>query len=352
VEIDYRATRRFQRLKYQSLKKVKLLVIFLAIGVPVLYFGSAFAMEFVASKVLSGMIPLLAQHGLYIEEYNHRFIKLTSFRTITLSGAQSAFRCRLPGRGDKLYRGSVYAGGITLYFVSFLKPTAYVSAENIRIAMEQTHIPETGSCYIENGRLKLYEPIRLFDMCDSMKQLLHTVVDLFYTNSAKAELSFQALSTFTMQEKEVKVHLFTTRIKDGLSIRSNEEDMRKVSEEFSLDLVPAELAVISGYPLQTPTIMRITFYAETMAREAYERDHSVPQDSYRHVLWSFLLAREFGAKVAEMITDAHETRPGEPDTDRRLDYRNNRLGREYAGQGIKQEQILGLVKGVREKSEL
>jgi hypothetical protein len=80
------------------------------------------------------------------------------------------------------------------------------------------------------------------------------------------------------------------------------------------------VAIIADYPLQTPLILRITLNAESISREAYECDHSVPQATYRHVLWSYLLTREFGAELAEIITNAHEERHCEDSAKQQLDF--------------------------------
>jgi hypothetical protein len=67
----------------------------------------------------------------------------------------------------------------------------------------------------------------------------------------------------------------------------------------------------------------------------------VPEDTYRHVFWSYLLAREFGDEFARALTDAHEqTDARRPPLDRELDLRNNAVGRDYARRGIPEHQIL------------
>jgi hypothetical protein len=70
----------------------------------------------------------------------------------------------------------------------------------------------------------------------------------------------------------------------------------------------------------------------------------VPEDAYRHVLWSYLLTKKFGPEFAEIVTDAHETLPTNTAAERRMDFHNNRIGRDYAQRGIRRERILWLVK--------
>ncbi|MBL4576492.1 MAG: hypothetical protein JKY51_10430 [Opitutaceae bacterium] len=82
-----------------------------------------------------------------------------------------------------------------------------------------------------------------------------------------------------------------------------------------------------------------------MALKASQGERQFPKDAYRHVLWSFLLTKQFGGESAEMVTDAHEvgaTYESSP-LAIRMDYHNNAVGRRYAGSGIKEEELLSLV---------
>ena len=88
--------------------------------------------------------------------------------------------------------------------------------------------------------------------------------------------------------------------------------------------------------------------AKDTSKDAHKRDRSVPEDAYRHVLWSYLLTQKFGPEFAETVTDAHETLPTNTAAERRMDFHNNRIGREFAQQGVKRERILWLVKNHRD----
>ncbi|WP_238314615.1 DUF6973 domain-containing protein, partial [Methylobacterium crusticola] len=78
-------------------------------------------------------------------------------------------------------------------------------------------------------------------------------------------------------------------------------------------------------------------YAETTAHNAHAKDRTIPEDAYRHVLWSYLLTKEFGPAFASRVTDAHEQGPtGNTPKERKQDYHNNAVGRRYAREGISQ----------------
>jgi hypothetical protein len=69
----------------------------------------------------------------------------------------------------------------------------------------------------------------------------------------------------------------------------------------------------------------------------------VPEDAYRHVLWSYLLTKEFGGAFAVEVTNAHETgKTGNTREERLMDINNNEIGREYARRGEEEQELLKL----------
>ncbi|MCL1973007.1 MAG: hypothetical protein FWG57_08500 [Endomicrobia bacterium] len=59
----------------------------------------------------------------------------------------------------------------------------------------------------------------------------------------------------------------------------------------------------------------------------FRSDNSDESDAFRHALWSALLTRDIGEKLAEEFTTNHETMPhSEPTT--KMDLHNNKIGRE------------------------
>ena len=106
-----------------------------------------------------------------------------------------------------------------------------------------------------------------------------------------------------------------------------------------------EIALIAEYPLRAPDLLLIKKYAERTAMTAHEKDRSVPEDAYRHVLWSYLLTQEFDAEFAEQVTDAHEIgSTTNTEADHRMDYNNNAVGRRFAAEGVTEFEILPRVR--------
>jgi hypothetical protein len=107
----------------------------------------------------------------------------------------------------------------------------------------------------------------------------------------------------------------------------------------------AKLKFAADHPDKIDRIRRISRFAEQRARTAKINDPSVPEDAYRHVLWSYLLTKEFGAGTAAEITAAHEAgNTGNTPAEKAMDRANNAVGRMYAAAGIPLSKILQQVR--------
>lgn len=64
--------------------------------------------------------------------------------------------------------------------------------------------------------------------------------------------------------------------------------------------------------------------------------HNTPVDAMRHAIWSCRLTVEFGPRIAQEITDAHEgphqDGSQDPEEEKNMDLHNNTVGRQMAGQ--------------------
>ena len=152
------------------------------------------------------------------------------------------------------------------------------------------------------------------------------------------------IPVFTDMDKK-DIRSFTSEISvftgmDKKDIRSFARELRAAGH-LDKDLTEAEIAIIHRYPEEAPKIAQITKYAKDKSKEARRRDPRVPEDAYRHVLWSYLLTKEFGPELAKEITDAHELGvTGNTPRERRRDINNNEVGRRYALEGYTEDNIL------------
>ena len=192
--------------------------------------------------------------------------------------------------------------------------------------------------------MQLRDPILLSDPYVGVNRLLQYVSDLFAEKEVQPNIILRALVTLNVNDNTAQAYLYTVRGPQGVALRFEEQDIRNMADTFELELSDEEVEIIARYPVRAPLIMRITSDAKETSERARRRDRSVPEDAYRHVLWSYLLTQKFGPDFAEQVTDAHETLPTNTAAERRMDFHNNRVGRDYAERGVPRERILWYVK--------
>lgn len=132
---------------------------------------------------------------------------------------------------------------------------------------------------------------------------------------------------------------YTGKPLDKTQVRELERDLR-ASGEMERELTAAEVRIISENPDKAAKIAEITQYAKIKAKEAAANDPNVSEDSMRHVLWSYMLTKEFGADFSEEVTTAHEVGSTNTAEESRKDLQNNELGRQLAAQGMSESDIL------------
>ncbi len=121
----------------------------------------------------------------------------------------------------------------------------------------------------------------------------------------------------------------------------DKEDLRSLAKSLQDNLTEPEIELISRNPLRAPEVMRVSSYAAIAARAAAKKERTVDENCYRHVIWSYLLAKKFGADFARQVAEAHEAGRVDVEGDREVDMRNNSVGRRYAVKGYTEESILG-----------
>ncbi|HQH25772.1 MAG TPA: hypothetical protein PLP17_00120, partial [Oligoflexia bacterium] len=126
-----------------------------------------------------------------------------------------------------------------------------------------------------------------------------------------------------------------------LDIADVAELLRYSEQRFTI----AELKMAAEYPFRAPRLFALQQQATAQAKSEYSRDPQVPEDAYRHVLWSYLLTKEFGPEFAELVTDAHEdTAYAEGSGDAQMDLKNNAVGRKYALANLPETLVLSRVR--------
>jgi hypothetical protein len=156
---------------------------------------------------------------------------------------------------------------------------------------------------------------------------------LFSENQAIGEVEFSGEVILDIEGVTYAANLYTERVGETFRLRFREDDIRAIAQARGMDLVPEQIEIVSLYPLRAPVILALTDQARTLAIQHAQDDHWL-QDAMRHVIWSFLLTRNFGPVFATTVTDAHELRPGNTPDERTMDFHNNAIGRRFVSEDV------------------
>lgn len=307
------------------------------------YLVSGFVFETAAKKALPLLVQRLADQGIQVNDYNFEKIRFSSLRTISAKNVRAEMNLSR-GVSKESYTASFYAEKINLHITSVFHPAARISGDNFRLSVEKADdIPGTSFGRFEHGYIQFREPIYLANPRKGLHTILQNLSDLFREKDVMPNVILRAQITFKVRDRESQAWLYTKRENGQATLRFEAKDIRQMADVFDLELSDDEVSIIARYPVRASIIMRITSYAKETSRSAHRRNRNVPEDAYRHVLWSFLLTQKFGETFAERVTDAHEVLPTNTAAERQMDFHNNSIGRLYAARGEKRDHIMWLV---------
>lgn len=239
---------------------------------------------------------------------------------------------------------------INLDIARLLQGVAAITADDIGVRVERSPAPaESINAQIEGidqGRLTVELPLDYADKLNSIAEMPKKALQFLQEGKAQVPFDFRAKSTFKIGGAVVGAAITTKKEGGYYFLVMSPDDLRKIAASLQVDLTEEEIRLISLHPLLAPVIFKLTNYARTQSEAAYAKDATVPEDAYRHVLWSFLLTKEFGPEFARQVTDAHEVGAVKynAEADHRMDYNNNEVGRNYAKKGYAEGLILQMVR--------
>jgi len=156
---------------------------------------------------------------------------------------------------------------------------------------------------------------------------------LFSENHATGEVEFSGEVILEVDGAAQIAKLYTERMGQTFKLRFREEDIRAITQAKGMGLEPEQVEIVSLYPLRAPLILSLTDEARALAIR-HAPDDVWLQDAMRHVIWSFLLTRNFGSEFATKVTDAQELRPGNTPNERAMDFHNNAIGRRFISENV------------------
>ncbi len=315
-------------------------LLYLLLLIVVFYWGGGLLITAAARRALPLLQHALNEQGVPLYDLSFGTIRFTSFNRLTVFDLQGMAE---PKNGKEKFE-TVFAVDRADARLVKIPPAFTFSCDGFSVHAERgSALPGTAFARVDDGYWASGAPVELKRLPRQVKRYLQQLDQLFDEQLLDTDMRLRAQVTLNLRGKEAQVVLYTVQEGENTRLRLETRDVQKAAQVFQLELSPDEVEIISRYPVRAPVIMEITSEARTTARNARRADPAVPEDAYRHVLWSYLLTQKFGPEFAEKVTDAHEVLPTNTPEERRMDFINNRIGRSYALRGVPRERLLALV---------
>ena len=213
----------------------------------------------------------------------------------------------------------------------------------IKNNIEKTIFDEHGEGF-KKGRVQFefqFNVFRLDTLHAQIKALYERLSTIVYTGRTVIPIDFSCISCFTINNESVKAMITTKyNAKGYYTLVVNKEFFKTIAWLMAEELTDAETAVLSMHPFKAPKLLRIMNIAKKESAK-FKNVNGIPEDAYRHVLWSYLLTREYGPELSKKITDAHEDGDiTNTEAEHQMDFNNNAVGRQYALRQYKKDEIL------------
>jgi hypothetical protein len=341
------------RLYGASMKKFLLILI---VFIVLLFVGGImvvdFALERASDKALEYLAAEGASRGIKVEFARFESVGLSGLGVVQwkdFTAAVNAPQYISFAPGEDVV---ISIREINLDLMRLPKGVAAITAHDIGVRVKNN--PSSADRFgeqtegIEQGQLKAELPLDFTDrgnFAASLVEMPNKVFQFLQEGKTPIPFGFRAKSALKIDGSVMGADI-TTRRKDGyFFLVMSADDLQKIAAMLKEDLTEEEIRLLSLNPLRAQAIFAITKHARTQSEVAYAKDATVPEDAYRHVLWSFMLTKQFGPEFAKQVTDAHEIGSVTHNTeaDHRMDYNNNEVGREYAKKGYAEGQILQMV---------
>lgn len=288
--------------------------------------------------------------GITLEQLSFENAKLEAFDTIVWHDVSAEFTFSAKNgifSGKKIL---VSLDDLTVRIESFINQKISCSVNGL---MVRVPVIDQGYSLVQNvqqfdglvdGKASIHFALNLLDKevaLSQLKDLLNDLRSLFDLGRSKYPLTLNAIISFRVRGEDIKA-LLSSEQEGGESILViNKESLSVLSLLFDEKLTDPEVELLSRNPFRTPMLLRIKDEAQSVSQTAHKRNNSVPEDAYRHILWSYLLTREYGSGFAKQITDAHEQGVTDnTEAEHRMDFTNNRIGRQYALNELRKGEIL------------
>jgi hypothetical protein len=342
------------------LKSLIKFLAFILILCGIVYAGIHVFFDQLSYRAMAYAIETLQSPNLKLSELSYADAALSSLSDVTWTDFNITATKVSSGPSKETMKAKVSIKELKIETVGFFVGLFNVSAKGLNISIESSDAASSSDHDLPNGLQEgnLLIPLKLNVMNPgkAKAQLRNYVIEmknLWEFGKTTVPINFKAEEILAMKGNSFAISLWVEQ-KDGNSrLVAKKEDIFFINETIlpkTMTSTPVDIEIIANNPLKAPQLWQICLKSSNTAADAHRQNARIPEDAYRHVLWSFLLTKEYGADFATEVTNAHEmTMDAEEKNDpnakasHQQDYANNETGRQYALQGYSESSILDRV---------
>lgn len=342
-------------------KIITFLLFILIIGAGLSYI-SGVIMEMASDRAIDTIVRNVKSPGMEYTRPVFRSVNLSSLNAVTWVDVTFDVLMARKEKGKVQEKHSLQIGKVSMSLESLSERAVALNLRGLSIlsgekgAGTDPGTPGSGD-YLEKGDLTVRMTLGEFSEAAVVRQMQHLIKEIHALATAGATgipLSFSATKIFEIRGNPHRARLTAERAGEQYRLVMNREDVKIIAASLpDMTVTPMDVEVISRNPIRASQLMRIRDQAAATAKLAREQDPNVPEDAYRHVLWSYLLVSAYGEAFAKEVTDAHEFHADQDKLSKEemlkrsiesyQDLHNNAAGRRYAQMGYPQSRILRYV---------
>ena len=324
-------------------------IIIIILGLTI-YFGSNILLNVISQNATGLLTRTAPSYGFEVVSADFGKARMTSFKSAQWSGVHLSLLKKdrtgitrpipltLDMQSMTLYLLDKNQGAIEAFMVDGKYGGSMQTAAKAADRLTSEDVRQ-GKIWLDH--FYMLTSIDLFNPLPGIKDMIRQVSIFFNSGLAPTHIDLNGKIWITLGNQEFQVKMKTVETREGSMLILNRKDLRRLSFYFNEQLTDEEIEIVAVNPMIANKLLGIKDYARRTSQRTLMENANISEDAFRHVLWSYMLTKEFGPKFAKVVTDAHEEgMTGNTPQEREMDYTNNAVGRLYARQGVLEAEIL------------
>lgn len=317
-------------------------------------------LNFLIKKATVKALDYIVSHGkkFGVEISNPRFATVKSTpRSTTWKQLTSGFKFIKEENANLPGELSIYIEELAIHFERFPFVTTMITAKGINVTSQasfedvDTAIDSAPEFRYGNTFYVYYLKIpfradlfKLKTTAQQIRSIFQKLTEVQKAGYTTIPIEFSSTVTFVIKDDIIEFDLNIEEKDERYFLVIDKEDLRTISGYLQEELYDIEIDLMSQYAILFPSLLKIREYARNTAHRAHEKNPEVPEDAYRHVLWGYLLTKQFAEEFVEKVIDVYRLGAwDDTDAERKMDYNNNNIGRSCVELGYAESDLLEVV---------